>query len=385
MKGFTKIALSIALIAVIVLSIVVASVAWFTSNPEVDANEVSLTASRTLTVAFDSHEEGSDFRYHGQIGNMASGNDAPYVYDAGGFKVNLNTLSSDNKHGRIKVEFGTVTIITQSIGSIPGVLLTDLFHVAAYCYTRNNAGEYVEISYQTGSPEKTYNKNVFVDYASLTRYTTSELIEEAVDGDYVGVNGRAYRYSDLASRDKYVRTSYQIDSDGTLTDGTTPIDFVEGSYSLSFTFTFLPEAAYQTWLAATAPDPTKQFSEIVGYERAANGSYIGVIDYTPYMAKYHYGLVRYARTGTEGDYTYTENAEGDFVRIETSYALKSSVTKYTSAAGAGEGSAEGRYIKVGNEYLPYNSYNLINGFPYSNDRYRGARYEFAVNCSVEEV
>ena len=283
------------------------------------------------------------------------------------------------------MEFGTVTIVTQSVGSIPGVLLTDLFHVTASCYTRNNAGAYVEISYQTGSPEKTYNKNVFVDYASLPRYTTSELSEAAVDGDYVGVNGRAYRYSDLASREKYVRADYEIDSDGILTDGTAPINFVEGSYALSFTFTFLPDEAYRTWVAATAPEPTKQLSEIIGYERVANGTYIGVIDYTPYSAKYHYGLTRYVRTGTEGAYTYTEDAEGDFVRVETSHVLKSDVTKYTNAAGAGAGSADGRYIKVGNEYLPYFTYNPINGFPYSNDRYRGARYEFAVNCSVEEV
>ena len=64
MKGFAKIALTVALIAVIVLSIVVASVAWFTSNPEVNANDVTLDAARTLTVEFDdSVDGGSHFHF----------------------------------------------------------------------------------------------------------------------------------------------------------------------------------------------------------------------------------------------------------------------------------------------------------------------------------
>ena len=54
MKTFTKIILSIALGAIVILSIVVASVAWFTSNPEVNANEVTLESARTLTVSFAS-------------------------------------------------------------------------------------------------------------------------------------------------------------------------------------------------------------------------------------------------------------------------------------------------------------------------------------------
>ena len=383
MKGFAKIALSVVLIAVVVLSIVVASVAWFTSNPEVDANEVTMTASRTLTVSFDSNEEGSDYRYHGQIGNVASGDDAPYVYEAGGFNVRVNTLTSDQKVANIKVEFGTVTVVTQSVGSIPNVLLTDLFHVEANCYTPNNSGDSVEVSYTAGSPEKTYNKNVFVDYAHLTRYTTSALTEEAVDGAYVSVAGRAYAYADLAAQDKYECTPYEIASDGTLCDvGGTAHGFIEETYpySLTFTFTFLPDAAYALWTAGN-------YASICGYERATGGDYIGVVTYTPYVAKYHYGLQRYARSGTEGSYVYTPtDAVTDvFVRAETSYALKSAVTKYTSAQGAGEGDLNGRYIKVGSDYLLYNTYNLINGFPYSDDRYRGARFEFTVNCSVEEV
>ena len=82
MKSFAKIALLVALISIIVLSIVVASVAWFTSNPQVDANDVTLSAARTLNVAFDTAER-SNFRYNGQIGNKAPGDDdAPFVYQA---------------------------------------------------------------------------------------------------------------------------------------------------------------------------------------------------------------------------------------------------------------------------------------------------------------
>ena len=32
----------------------------------------------------------------------------------------------------------------------------------------------------------------------------------------------------------------------------------------------------------------------------------------------------------------------------------------------------------------FNRYNLINGFPYSNDKYRGEKFRFTVGCSVVE-
>lgn len=376
MKGFAKIALSVALIAVIVLSIVVASVAWFTSNPEVGANDVTIGAARTLTVTFDSSEEGSDFRYHGQIGNVRKGNiDAPYVYEAGGFNVHINTLSSDESHGQIKVEFGTVSIITQSVGIIPDVLISDLFTITVNCYVRDNSGNYVEVDYRTGNPETTINKNVFVNYNSLDRYADSELTEYDDEGAYAAFNGRAYNYAELEAKDKYRKSTYSIDDDGMISEGGYPVYFDEGVYALSFTFTFLPEDSYPYW-------QSRLFAMIEGYERAQNGDYIGVKSYTPYLAKEHFGLQRYARSGTSGNYTYTQSDEGNYVLVETSYEEYENVTKYDAEH---EEAADGQYIKVGDDYLLYYRYNKINGFPYSDDRYRGAKYTFRVNCSVEEV
>lgn len=378
MKGFAKIALSVALIAVIVLSIVVASVAWFTSNPEVGANDVTIGSARTLTVTFDSNEEGSDFRYHGQKGNVRRNDaslDEPYVYEAGGFNVNINTLSSDEKHGQITVEFGTVSIVTQSVGIIPDVLITDLFTISVNCYTRDDSGNFVQIDYRTGDPEKTINKNVFVDYRYLDRYADSALTEYDYEGAYAAYNGRAYLYADLEAKDKYAKNTYEIAEDGTISESGYPIYFDEGVYALSFTFTFLPEAAYSYW-------QSRNYASIEGYERAQNGDYIGVKSYTQYLAKEHYGLQRYARSGTSGNYTYTPNSDGAYVLVETSYEEYEYVTKYDAQHEEAE---DGQYIKVGDEYLLYYRYNKINGFPYSNDRYRGAKYTFKVNCSVEEV
>jgi len=378
MKGFAKIALSVALIAVIVLSIVVASVAWFTSNPEVGANDVTIGSARTLTVTFDSNEEGSDFRYHGQKGNVRKNDaslDEPYVYEAGGFNVNINTLSSDDKHGQIKVEFGTVSIVTQSVGTIPDILITELFTITVNCYTKDDNGTYVQLDYRTGDPEKTINKNVFVDYRYLDRYTDSTLTEYDYDGAYAAYNGKAYLYADLEAKDKYVKNTYGVDEDGTIGDSGYPILFDEGTYALSFTFTFLPDAAYSYW-------QSRNYAAIEGFERSQNGDYIGVKSYTNYLARDHYGLQRYSRSGTAGNYTYTPNSEGAFVLVETSYEEYENVTKYDSEHQEAE---DGEYIKVGDEYMLYYRYNKINGFPYSNDRYRGAKYTFKVNCSVEEV
>ena len=143
MKGFAKIALSVALIAVIVLSIVVASVAWFTSNPEVNANEVTLDAARTLNVAFDPSVEGTTCSYNGEVGNVASGPDAPYVYEAGGFSLNSTSLSSDSHFGKVKLEFGTVEI-DYPTGVISNVLITDLFHITAKVYEQKSDGGFVK-------------------------------------------------------------------------------------------------------------------------------------------------------------------------------------------------------------------------------------------------
>lgn len=367
MKGFAKIALSVALISIITLSVVVASVAWFTSNPEVTASDVVLNSSRTLTVSFDATLDGTTYRYNGQIGNRPAGDDeedAPYVYEAGGFSVRIDSLSTDESHGKVKVGFGTVLISTNvsGMGSIPDVLITDLFHITANVYQENVAGAYVK-----DETDNHFRSYVAAEDEGMTRYN------RVVD-------------------------PLTIADDGTLMNGASAALFSQGSYQLSFTYTFLPEAAYTIWLAASAPNPTHDFSEIVGYERVATGgTHIGVVTYTAYKEKYHYGLQRYTKSDTavNGEYTYTPNDEGEYVRVVTSYQSYESVTKYRAVTNPETGdvtyssTGEGTfgYIKVGdsNDYVVYSTYNTVNGFPYSDERYLGETFTFTVICTVEEA
>ena len=381
MSGFAKIVLSVALVAIIVLSIVVASVAWFTSNPEVDANDVTLNAAKTLTVTFDSSVSGTTDKYNGQIGNVPAGqDDAPFVYQAGSFTVNLTSLSATERRGRIHVEFGTVTIETPSSGTISDVIITDLFHITADIYEEDEEGTYVKDE-TSGKFRAATNEDT-----SLTHYS------KAID-------------------------PLTISDDGILMNGASPASFDKGTYVLAFTYTFLPEDAYQVWSAATLP---AQYKMIYGYERTSTGEYVGVETYTPYKAKYHAGLQRYDRSGdvtNEHPYVYTPSADGGYVRIVTSYTTSNAVKyavsftedangtyyKYNdnylseSSATAAEkasgvkgtivpgASGSGGYIKVGDDYLLYNTYDRKNGFPYSDDRYLGERFTFKVTCTVEEV
>ena len=182
---------------------------------------------------------------------------------------------------------------------------------------------------------------------------------------------------------------------------TSDVLFNEGVYELAFTYTFLPEAAYLVW--QNACNQTASFADIHGYELAAGGAYIGVVGYTPYVPKYHYGLTRYTRSGTEGHYVYTALPTGSdasidsYVRTVTSYE-NTGVTLYRAVldefdqptgeySTTGGDAADYVYIKIAgtDEYTAFNRYNQINGFPYSNDRYRGEKFTFKVNCSVEEV
>ena len=357
MKGFAKIALTVALTAVIVLSIVVASVAWFTSNPQVDASDVTLTSSRTLTVSFGPYDDDPDNRYRGQWGSLAEGEeDAPYVHSAGGFTLNLNSLSSDRHYGKVQVQFGTVNILTETVGPISGVLITDLFHVTADVYVRNDSGTYVKD-------------------ATTHRFRT----RVAEDGEALRYNKA---FSDLTVADDGILMQ-------TVNETTSFAAFREGVYEIAFSYTFLPEAAYAVWERANAEPPTASFSEIYGYEMVPNGSYVGVVSYTAYKAKYHYGLTRYNKSATadgNGNYTYTADEEGAYVKAITAYTLIADVTKYTSALGAGEGASNGTYIKVGDsgEYVLFSRYNQVNGFPYQDDKYLGERFTFTIACSVEE-
>ena len=349
MKGFAKIALSVALIAIIVLSIVVASVAWFTSNPEVDANDVTLDAARTLAVAFDPTVRKTNYKYNGQVGNVASGDDAPYVYQAGSFTIRVDSLSSDTMAAEVTVGFGTVDVLTQSVGTIYSVLISDLFTITADIYQANASGAYVKVDIPKQNEEDP-TLSYFRDY------------EGAADDELP-------RYAKAIA-------NLTIADDGKLMNGANPARFGTGSYELSLTYTFLPEAAYAVW-SSVSPD----YSTIYGYEYApSDGGYIGVLNYTAYKAKYHYGLPRYSKEGNV--YTLAEN--GEYVRVVTAYQPYESVTKYDSGHNI---SASGTYIKVGdsNDYVLFQRYNRINGFPYSDDKYEGEKFRFTVACAVEEV
>ena len=350
MKGFAKIALSVALIAVIVLSLVVASVAWFTSNPEVGTNDVTLDAARTMIVTFGNLDGASGFSYNGQKGNVASGAEAPYKYEAGTFTVDIKP-SSDGLYGKIKVEFGTVEIrrapslLAAATGSFSDILITDLFHIDAKIYVLDSQnGTYVK------DPSGNYMREAVSQDALLPHYRLISENAIADDGTVMNSAGTDIEY------------------------------FREGTYYLSFSYTFLPEDAYLRWMAA-------DYSSIFGFERAADGAYIGVVDYVDYKAKYHYGMKRYNKSATtdlNDNYTYTEAEDGEYVRAVKQYKPIESVEKYTEN---GVVNSNGAYIKIGdsNDYVLYSRYNQIPGFPYSNYKYMGAEYLFTVRCSVEEV
>lgn len=344
MKGIAKIAISVALIAIIVLSIIVASVAWFTSNPEVNANDVTLNAARTLNVSFDATVEGTNYRYNGEIGNVASGLDAPYVYQGGSFSVNVSGLSGDDKRAKAKIEFSTVNVVHPT-GTVSNVLITDLFHITADIYAQAENGAYVKVTLP-----KENESDPTVSYFRASQ-----------EGDTA-----------LPHYDKAV-ADLSIADDGTLMNGNDTALFDKGVYEISFTYTFLPESEYSKWQAGN-------YEGITGYELAAGGSYVGVVGYTEYKAKYHYGLPRYTRTGDSAPYTYTADAEGRYVKVITSYDLYTAVTKYP-----GQDDTETIKIADTDEYVLFNRYNQINGFPYSADKYRGEKFRFTVACSVEEV
>lgn len=384
MKGFAKVALTVALIAIIVLSIVVASVAWFTSNPEVNTGDVTLDAARTLIVTFGK-DTTEGFAYNGQKGNVASSGDSanpaidePYVYEGGGFDISL-TPRGDNYWGTIKVEFGTVEITTKvpTMGTISNVLITDLFHITA---TIQEDGD---------------NKPIYDATIGADGYVSAVLDNGVQAGDYPVRN----------------------ENEGTQQDPVYHTLFKEGRYHLAFKYTFLPEAAYALWAA-------QNYNAITGYERVIGGKYVGIETYTAYDSKYHYGLQRYTKGETadaNGNYDYEASETGGYVRAVTDYKkrYRRVETEEPNTYSYVEDPA-GNYIKIGNEYVTFtyrreetedpntysyvedpagnymkvgdsdeyvtfNTYNAVDGFPYSGDKYRGATYRFSINCSVEEV
>jgi len=357
MKGVTKIVVAIALLAISVLSIVVATVAWFTSNPNVDADSVTLNAARTLTVTFESDIDGSSNnkgdRYGGQTGRGATGtSDAPYVYEAGSFTA-LIRPSASNMGGTVKITFGTVTVSygrdpsSYTAGTISGILITDLFTISANCYEKS------------AHPDtEDENDNFIKDNGIYIRD----------DGTHVG-------------EQHYKKTTYVVDDDGFLKDhaGGDIVVFEEGDYGFTFTFTFLPESAYALWSA-------ERYDEIYGYRPNSSGAYTGLPEYVAYKEKYHSTLTRY----TLEDGHATVSPTGDYVRVATSYEQNGSVQKYVKAGDVyTKNNATGTYVKVGDsdDYVLYESlshFDRVEGFPFCDRPYSDATYTFDVTCAVEE-
>ena len=363
MKGITKIALSIALLAIVVLSIVVASVAWFTSNSEVDADSVTLNAARTLTVTFDADVDGSNnnkgYRYNGETGRGAQDSaDAPYVYEAGSFVASISP-SASAKGGKVKITFGTVEVkygrhpSSVISGTVSDVLITDLFTITANCYEKSDEPD-------PSDPADNYIK---------------------VNGMYLRDDGTH------DGEQHYKKTIYVIDDDGFVkTAGGDVVAFPQGEYGFSFTFTFLPEAAYALWTEG-------RYSEIYGYRPNTTGAYTGLLSYVPYCEKYHSSLPRYSVTN-DGAGTGTLDAAGDYVRAVTAtgYVLNASVAKYVKNGNEYvRNDSTGTYVRVGasEDYVLLSSlakFDRVEGFPFSGDEsYLDATYTFDVTCTVEEV
>jgi len=327
MKGFSKIMLIIASIAIGVLVVVVASVAWFTSNPEVDTNEVSLSTANTFMVSFDSTLYGSNYSYDGQTGLAESGDNAAYVYQYGYFKANLRN-SSVEKHSLVQLSFSTVKMEC-AVCEVNDILIEQLFQVQIACYVAEAGGAYALESQNTSNP----NYNVFVNVG-------------AGNGDYT-----------------LIANDYTLDADDYLYRNGARVLFSQGTYYFAFTYTFLPES-------------------LGGFIEDDEGTYVGQVAYKKIKG-----------SGQSYSYaagTYTMSDSGEYTQVITNYV--SNVTKYKKIGNVYSVDPEGTYIKVkdhlGNdleEYAEYETFSPVEGFPYANIRYQGAKYEFSIACSVEEV
>ena len=338
MKGFTKVMLIIASVAIGILFIVVASVAWFTSNPEVDANDVSLSSAKTLVVAFDSSLYKSHYSYDGQDGVTET-----FVYPYGYFKVNLSN-SSTEKNSVVKLDFSTVRIECPSlIDEVPNmpIPIEQLFRVQISCYQESAGGGYDMESQDSSDPY--YNVFVEADPGEGS-YTL------VADDYYLGENNYLYReYDDQR------------------------VEFPQGVYYFAFTYVFCPESGG-------------------GYARDNEGEYIGQIAYQG---------VGGGTTYTYSAGSYVQSDSGEYTQVLSGYEQASNIAyKYTKVAENNyvEDNVNGTYIKIkdhnGNELVGNNDnnnfaeieyYSYVEGFPYSDIRYQGAKYSFSIVCSVEEV
>ena len=332
MKGFTKIMLIIASVAIGVLLVVVASDAWFTSNPFVDANEVSLSSANTLVVAFDSTNYKSNYSYRGQDGNSET-----YVYPYGYFKVNLSNSFAE-KRSIIKMDFTTVDMEC-AICDIQDILIDQLFQVQIACYQEESGGAYDMESQDSSDP----NYRVFENVG-----TGNGHYKLIADDYYLGADNYLYRAS-TETRE----------------------ELPQGVYYFAFTYTFCPANA-----------------DHYGYTRDDEGTYIGQVSYQQIA-----GGTAYAYSNG----SYAQSDSGEYSRVVTEYVT--SVTKYTkNGANSYSEDPNGTYIKIkdhlgnvpvgnndDNNFVEFQKYSRVTGFPYSNIKYQGARYSFSIVCSVEEV
>ena len=84
------------------------------------------------------------------------------------------------------------------------------------------------------------------------------------------------------------------------------------------------------------------------------------------------------------------NSSGEYSKVVTDYVT--SVTRYNKVGDVYSENANGNYIKVKdhlgndlNEYVEFQKFSYVEGFPYRHVKYQGAKYEFSIVCSVEEV
>lgn len=330
MKRFTKIMLIIAAVAIGILFIVVASVAWFTSNPEVDANDVSLSSAKTLVVAFDSSLYKSNYSYDGQDGISET-----FVYPYGYFKVNLSN-SVAGKKSVVKLDFSTVEMKCANY-DVPNLLIEHLFTVQISCYQESSGGGY-DMESQDDADR---NYHVFVEAAP------GEGEYALIASDYyVGENNYLYRNNQR-------------------------VELPQGEYYFAFTYTFCPESkdGYarnddgnyigQVSYQRIAGGATYAYSE-GGYIQSNDGEYTQVI--TEYVSSAE--VTKYRKVATN---SYTQDVNGTYIKIKDH---------------------NGNFL-VGNDndnnFVEFKKYSYEEGFPYSDIRYQGATYSFSIVCSVEEV
>ena len=329
MKGFTKIMLIIAAVAIGILFIVVTSVAWFTSSPQVDANEVSLSSANTLIVAFDSNLYKSNYSYDGQDGVTQDGQNDAFVYPYGYFKVNLSNSVAERR-SIVKLDYSTVEMAC-AICEIHDLLIEDLFQVQIACYIEESGGGYSLETQNTSAA----NYSVFVN---------------------VGAGNGSYRL---------VANDYTLDSDNYLYRNDARVQFEQGLYYFGFTYTFLPASGG-------------------GYVPATNGTHLGQVSYKKIKGS--------SESYVYSAGAYMQSDAGEYTKMITSYASIASVDKYRRDGDAFILDSNGTYIKVKDhegayldEYVEFSKFSYVAGFPYADIRFQGASYRFSIVCSVEEV